>query len=281
MLARYGLAWCTQMFERWAAREQRHGDTKSRLTWLVTLPALAAQLCARSGDEGVELVRGITRAQWAWLGLRLDGWIKPPLSSHSMKSIEEASRPIVGLLAATAVAGDHALQSTIVERLTSERGYPVAGALAVLRAGAPHGAAMLGLDSLRESWTRALTALVATPPRAPGDWSITTKLGCKCELCARLGVFLRAANQQQFDWPLAKGRRTHVHGTITSYELPVTHVTRRVGSPYTLVLTKTRALFTRDAAERATWAHDLAWLRESPKSPTSHRRAKAGRTAKR
>jgi hypothetical protein len=140
---------------------------------------------------------------------------------------------------------------------------------------------MLGLDPLRENWTRVLTALVATPPRAPADWSITTKLGCKCELCARLGQFLRAANQQQFDWPLAKDRRAHVHGTITSYELPVTHVTRRVGSPYTLVLTKTRALFTRDAAERATWARDLAWLRESATTVTSHRRAKPRRTATR
>jgi hypothetical protein len=281
LLARYGLAWCTQVFGRWTARDERYGDPKSRLSWLVTLPALAAPLCARSSDEGVELVRGITRAQWTWLDTRIDGWIKPPLSSYSIKSIEEASRPIVGLLAAAAIAGDRDLQSTIVERLTTERGYPVAGALAVLRAGAPHGAAMLGLDPLRASWTRALTALVATPPRAPGDWSITTKLGCKCELCARLGQFLCAANQQQFDWPLAKDRRAHVHGTITSYEIPVTHVTRRVGSPYTLVLTKTRALFTRDVAERATWARDLAWLRESPKAVTSHRHAKPWRTATR
>jgi hypothetical protein len=53
------------------------------------------------------------------------------------------------------------------------------------------------------------------------------------------------------------------------YELPITHVTRRMGSPYTLVLTKTRALFTRDAAERAAWARDLAWLRDNAKTFTS------------
>jgi hypothetical protein len=153
--------------------------------------------------------------------------------------------------------------------------------IAVLRAAAPHGAAMLGLDPLRETWTRALTALVATPPRAPGDWSITTKLGCKCELCARLGQFLRTAHQQQLEWPLAQERRAHVHGTITSYELPVTHVARRVGSPYTLVLAKTRALYARDAAERETWARDLAWLRESATGITPDRRAKPGRTATR
>lgn len=281
LLARYGLAWCTQVFERWTARDERYEDPKLRSTWLVTLPALAAPLCTRSGDEGVELLRGIARAQWTWLDTRLDGWIEPPLSSYSIKSIEDASRPIVGLLAAAAIAGDHDLQSTIVARLTAERGYPVAGALAVLRAGSSHGTAMLGLDPLRANWTRALTALVATPPRTPGDWSITTKLGCKCELCTRLGQFLRTASQQQLEWPLAKDRRVHVHDVITSYELPVTHVTRRVGSPYTLVLSKTRASYTRDAAERATWARDLAWLRESAKSFTSHGRAKPRRAATR
>jgi len=238
------------------------------------LPALSAPLCTRGGDDAVELVRRIVRAQWTWLNARLDAWIKPPLSSHSLKTIEAASRPLVGLLAAAALADDRDLQSTIVARLAPERGYPIAGALAVLRAGAPHGAAMLGLEPLHDDCTRTLTKLVATPPRAPGDWSIGTQLGCKCELCTRLGRFLRAANEQQFEWPLAKDRRAHVHGMITSYELPVTHETRRTGSPYTLVLTKTRALFTRDATERATWMRDLAWLGENANMP---RRTRAQR----
>lgn len=213
-------------------------------------------------------------------GRRLAGWTKPPVSSYSLKSIQEASRPIVGLLAAAAIAGAHDLQGTIVGRLTAERDYPIAGALAVLRAGAPHGAAMLGLGSLYDDWTHALWALVATPARAPGDWSITTKLGCTCDLSTRLGQFLCATSQQQLEWPLAKDRRAHVHGVITSYELPVTHVTRRVGSPHTLVLTKTRALFTRDAAERAMRARDLAWLRENAKAFTAAR-AKPRRTTRR
>jgi hypothetical protein len=174
------------------------------------------------------------------------------------------------LLAVAALAGDRDLQSTIVERLTAARGYPIAGALAVLRAGAPHGVAMLGLAPLHDDCARALTKLVATPIRAPGDWSIPMKLGCKCDLCARLGQFLCNANEQQFEWPLAKDRRAHVHGTITSYELPVSHVTRRAGSPYTLVLTKTRALFTRDATEHAAWMRDLAWLCKNAKTFAPH-----------
>ncbi len=287
LLERYGLLWCAQVFERWAARDERYGETEPRETWLVSLPALAGPLCARGGDDGVELVRRIARTQWAWLDHRLDGWLKPPLSSYSVKSIEQASRPIVGLLATTTLAGDNELQSTITDRLTSERGYPVAGALAILRVGAVHGPATLGLGSLADDWTRTVAALVETPPRAPGDWSITTKLGCKCELCVRLGQFLRAPNQQLFEWPLAKDRRAHVHGKITSYELPITHVTRRVGSPHTLVLTKTRSVFARDVAERATWARDLAWLRQHAKRfatrsrSTSSNRVRASRQPQR
>ncbi len=279
LLGHYGLKWCDDVFKGWAARDQRHGETRPREMWLVTLPALAAPLCERGGADGVELVRRIARAQWTWLDHRLGGWIKPPLSSCSIRSIEAAARPIVGLLASAALAGDHGLPSTIVGRLSSERGYPVSGALAVLRIGASHGAVMLGLGPLHDDWTHALTTLVLAPHRAPGDWSITTKLACKCDLCVRLGQFLRAANQHLFEWPLAKDRRAHVHETITSYELPITHVTRRVGSPHVLVLTKTRSLFTRDTAERATWARDLTWLRLNAKKFTTRASATARRAA--
>jgi hypothetical protein len=51
--------------------------------------------------------------------------------------------------------------------------------------------------------------------------------------------------------------RRHVHERIERAELPVTHVTRRTGRPYTLVLTKTGALFTVERAARATAAADL------------------------
>ncbi len=118
LLGRYGLSWCAQVFERWTSRDERHHH-EPRTTWLVSLPALAAPLCTRGGEDAVELVRRIARAQWTWLNARLDGWIKPPLSSYSLKTVEKASRPIVGLLAAAALAGDHGLQTAIVERLSA------------------------------------------------------------------------------------------------------------------------------------------------------------------
>ncbi len=254
---------------RYGLRDQTLLDARVRDTWEIGKRQI--KIDTRRWRHALDpKLAMISCVQWTWLAARIDQWVKPPLSSYSMKIIIEASRPIVGLLATAARAGDRDLQSMIVKRLTAERGYPIDAAMAVLRAGAPHGGAVLGLVALHEDCTRTLDKALSAPPRTVGDWSITTQLGCKCELCTRLDRFLRSSSEQQLEWPLAKDRRAHVHGTITSHELPVNHVTRRTGSPYTLVLTKTRALFTAEAAERATWARDLVWLREVTKQfPTS------------
>ena len=50
------------------------------------------------------------------------------------------------------------------------------------------------------------------------------------------------------------------------YELPVAHVTRRVGRPFTLVLAKQQALFSREAERRAGIERDLAWLGREPRT---------------
>jgi hypothetical protein len=58
-------------------------------------------------------------------------------------------------------------------------------------------------------------------------------------------------------------------------ELPVTHQTRRSGRPYTLVLTKTEALFERERQARRRDEDDLAWLDKvwSPSEPTPPKEA--------
>ncbi len=70
----------------------------------------------------------------------------------------------------------------------------------------------------------------------------------------------RGSGQTRLEWPLAKDRRAHVHGRMDTAELPVDHQTRRVGRPYTLVLTNTKALFEREAKQRRRDEKDLAWL---------------------
>jgi hypothetical protein len=73
-------------------------------------------------------------------------------------------------------------------------------------------------------------------------------------------VFLADKNARTFEWPLAQTGRQHVHSRIDAAELPVTHVTRRQGRPYTLVLAKTDMLFGREQEARARDETDLAWL---------------------
>ena len=102
--------------------------------------------------------------------------------------------------------------------------------------------------------------LRTTPARVHDDWSITVPLRCSCRLCTTLTRFLRASNQRQLEWPLAQADRGHVHQTIDIRDLPVTHTTRRVGRPFTLVLQKTRALFEHDTAARRVAREDLRWL---------------------
>ena len=51
-----------------------------------------------------------------------------------------------------------------------------------------------------------------------------------------------------------------MHSRIDAAESPVTHVTRRQGRPYTLVLKKTDALFAREQEARIRDETDLEWL---------------------
>ena len=98
-----------------------------------------------------------------------------------------------------------------------------------------------GFSDMAADCAARLRARLARPQRAPGDWSVNLPAeDCTCELCDTLRVFLEDKSRRTFEWPLAKQRRQHIHSRIDAAELPVTHATRRQGSPYTLVLNKTR-----------------------------------------
>ena len=60
--------------------------------------------------------------------------------------------------------------------------------------------------------------------------------------------------------------RAHIHHAIDAGELPVTHFTRRSGSPHTLVLEKTTKLFEREAKGRAARVEALARLARSKRA---------------
>jgi hypothetical protein len=111
--------------------------------------------------------------------------------------------------------------------------------------------------------SRVINARMNQPTRASNDWSIQTPIRCSCRQCATLTQYLRASDKVRLEWPLTKDQRAHIHRTIDSYDLPVTHTTRRIGRPFTLVLQKTAILFERDAAERQGLQEDLEWLQKT------------------
>ena len=92
---------------------------------------------------------------------------------------------------------------------------------------------------------------------------------CKCKLCTTLGAFLGDPEKTRIEWPLAEAGRRHVHSQLDTHDLPVSHLTRRLGRPFVLVLTKSQALFEREAALRRAWRTDHEWLARRARAPRS------------
>jgi hypothetical protein len=118
-----------------------------------------------------------------------------------------------------------------------------------------------GFGELAADCAARLRVRLAGPQRALGDWSIELPAGgCACDLCDTLRAFLSDKSRRTFARPLAKWRRQHIHSRIDAAELPVSHLTRRQGRPYTLVLSKTDALFAGEQEARIRDESDLERL---------------------
>jgi hypothetical protein len=85
-----------------------------------------------------------------------------------------------------------------------------------------------------------LTAGTVSPPAEPTDWAQNIKLPCRCSYCGDLQAFIRAPDRREHRFKVRKDRRQHLHQQIGEHVPDMTHVTERVGSPQTLVCTKTR-----------------------------------------
>jgi hypothetical protein len=72
---------------------------------------------------------------------------------------------------------------------------------------------------------RAATAHAIEPPQ---DWTRDAELGCNCEDCRALSLFLRDPAQRVGRFPIRKERRQHLHQQIERHLCDLTHVTERV-----------------------------------------------------
>ena len=260
----YGEQWTRGVIDGWFG--PKHYYETRRHEWVEKLPQLCRALHAAGAPE---VARLLAADAWRWMGDQLLIWTTTGRTEVRQPHLEMLGSPLVRLLE----AADDGLRDDIVAAL---RGYgdTVLGCLMpALRSAAALPTAERragGLDAVARDCAKRLGAIIARPLRDADDWSIAWT-GCGCHLCDALGRFL-GSQSRVLEWPLAKDGRRHVHTQIDSAELPVRHKTRRQGRPYTLVLTKTDELFTRQKDARHKAVTDLTWLRSawgdgSPETP--------------
>ncbi len=257
LIRQFGLQWSQEVLSALPiARGDAHGK------WLATLPRICQEL-SEGGEAAWALAQWLAVRQWEWLHKEMDAADSDPSPSRASAKMNALVPPLLAILRSTAVIGAFDEQQLIIGQLAAARTERRVDALTALLRAMPEGDADLrdALRPLRALCTESLTARLSAPQRDPEDWSILTELGCRCERCRKLNVFLIAHERRVFEWALAKDDRQHIHQTIERHELPVTHQTRRAGRPYTLVLTKRKTLFEREAAQRKQWLKDLEWLK--------------------
>ncbi|GAA0734354.1 2OG-Fe(II) oxygenase [Dactylosporangium roseum] len=261
---RYGDSWTRELVDVWFGRDRPAylASQQQRAVWLESLPAVCDALC-ETPEDGVSVGRLLSAAAWTPLRESVDRTLRYPAPSHRHAALSELGPAVAGLLLSTANLAAADLRDEMVAFLSVDNDDLLVCAMSALRAA--HTAsratrAAAGLDVVSRHCAARLATRLARPIRSADDWSIELPAGCHCELCQTLDAFLTDKARRSFEWPLAEQRRRHVHARIDQHELPVRHQTRRSGRPYTLVLTKTEALFAREREARQRDQTDLAWL---------------------
>ena len=253
---------------------------------------------ATGTTAGQKLADELLLNRWAWLHGHIEALRKQPDPTRRASSLIELAEPLLAFIECADIAQQPMLRDDVLTLLTERSAnlpLPLQLPLRMLQAAAARTAASRttasstsasttsvsatrastatassnhaaapDLTSLRKHLTSELTARLAQPTRDDDDWSIPTPIQASDELAATLTAFLRSPQQRRLEWPLAEKRRQHIHRLIDSHGLPVRHTTVRRGSPYTLVLEKTRGVFEDDSAQRRDWTEALAWLASSP-----------------
>ena len=259
----YGGEWMGEMLAVWFGERSRghHEAEVRRPEWLASLPGL----CEAVGGKD-DVARGLLTGSWNWLNGQIQATLGHSAPSAREKYLGKLGAPLAGLLEATAVAGETGLRDDILGFLHEQGDDLPALLVSALRSAtglSPAHLSASGLHAVAGLCASRLGQLIARPERTEDDWAIRWRDTCGCELCLTFGEFLSDRTLRTLEWPLAEARRKHIQQSISAAELPVRCQVVRAGSPYTLVLAKTDALFERELKARKRAVTDLAWLHES------------------
>lgn len=264
----YGQQWTAELLRTWFGGKQpawAYSGGVERPQWVADwLPGLCAGLHA-AHSAGMVAAQQLLDLAWEWTGRDIGTELASSSPSHREKKLSDLGRPLASVLTAAAAIGAASTRDTVSGYIRQQGDAVTALEMSTLRTAAelpPDGTrGDAGFGDLAADCAARLRARLARPQRASGDWSIELPAGgCTCDLCDTLRMFLEDPNRRTFEWPLAQQRRQHVHSRIDAAELPLSHVTRRQGRPYTLVLKKTDTLFVREQEARTRDQADLEWL---------------------
>ena len=263
----YGQQWTADLLRTWFGGNQSawaYGGARDLPQWVAhQLPSLCAGLHA-TGRAGTVAAQRLLDLALEWISKEIRSGLALSPPSRRDGELGELGKPLAGLLTAATAVGAASTRDAVSGYIRQQDDPVAVLELSALRAAAesPREGARgdAGFGALAADCAARLRARLARPRRVPDDWTVELPAGCTCQLCGTLRAFLADPGRRAFDWPLAKDGRQHIHSRIDAAELPVTHVTRRQGRPYTLVLNKTDALFTREHEARARNETDLAWL---------------------
>jgi hypothetical protein len=267
----YGERWAAEVVGGWSADRQRfHSASSSTMAWIVLLPRLIRALAAR-GEAGRTAALLLLRDAWRRLGDAVDQALDLESPSERAEDLAELGAPIAAVLQGASVIGATDLTGEMTTSLCQEAGELVSCAIEVLRAVPRTEWGAAGLDPVARDCGTVLQARLVRTPRRADDWSIPMPRGCGCELCETLSGFLTDPALTIFEWPIAQVRRSHIHRRVDAADLPVLHRTRRQGSPYVLVLTKTEKHFELEAHARRRDKSDLSWIEGDGRSRSRRR----------
>ena len=264
----YGQQWTAELLRTWFGGDQpawAYGGGQARPQWVAdSLPGLCERLHA-TGSVGTLAAQQLVDLAREWLGQDIGAGLTSSSPSHREEKLGGLGKPLASVLTAAAVIGAAGTRDMVTGYMRKQGDAVTALEMSALRAAAELPGdgtrSKAGFGDLAADCAPRLRTRLDRPRRAPGDWSIELPAGgCTCDLCDTFREFLEDKGRRTFEWPLAKQRRQHIHSRVDAAELPVTHMTRRQGSPYTLVLTKTEALFAREQEARTRDETDLEWL---------------------
>lgn len=270
-IERYGLKWSKARLAQWLP--QFSVSETDRMQWISNdLPKLCQAMGDAASADARALADELLQQEWLWIKERWLARSDIPAASRRDDAMADLSMPLLAVIDAAIRIENVTARDEILTALAATDGRAATQstlALNILRSAQtyPDDEMRMVLAPLREHWRQQLIALLEQSPRSEDDWAVCLPLPCKCSYCAQLDGFLQDRQRAVYEWPLAERHRKHVHQISDTCELPLSHVTRRSGSPFVLVLKKTTALFVREAALRRSWKQHLGELERSTRKP--------------